>query len=64
MSKTDLSTVFRDYIDCLNRQDWKSLAQFVDDEVRYNDQLIGCLVIAISLSMTFVKFPPFTLTFN
>jgi predicted ester cyclase len=41
MSNTDLSKVYQDYIDCLNRQDWKNLEQFVDGEVQYNGQLIG-----------------------
>jgi predicted ester cyclase len=41
MRKTDLAKVYRNYIDCLNRQDWKNLEQFVDDEVQYNGQLIG-----------------------
>jgi predicted ester cyclase len=38
---TTLSTTYRDYIDCLNRQDWGLLAQFVDAEVRYNGERIG-----------------------
>ncbi len=25
-----LSDVYRDYVDCLNRQDWVNLGQFVD----------------------------------
>ncbi len=41
MTKTSLSTIYRGYIDCLNRQGWAELGQFVRDEVYYNDQLIG-----------------------
>ncbi len=41
MNHADLSKIYRSYIDCLNRQDWKNLAQFVDDEVHYNGQPIG-----------------------
>jgi predicted ester cyclase len=41
MIKTALSDVYRDYIACLNRQDWPKLEQFVHDEVRYNGRLIG-----------------------
>ena len=37
----DLSDVYRDYIACLNTQDWSKLDQFVQDEVRYNDRQIG-----------------------
>src|SRR5271165_5181163 len=41
--KTDLSDVYRDYIACLNKQDWPKLEQFVHDEVYYNGQRIGLL---------------------
>jgi predicted ester cyclase len=39
--KTDLSDIYRDYIACLNKQDWPNLEQFVHDEVSYNGQRIG-----------------------
>ena len=41
MVKTDLSDVYRDYIACLNKQDWPKLEQFVHDELYYNGQRIG-----------------------
>ena len=41
MIKTDLSDVYRDYIACLNRQDWPRLGQFVDDEVIHNGRRLG-----------------------
>jgi predicted ester cyclase len=41
MTKVDLSEIYRNYIACLNRQDWPSLARFVADEVRYNGERIG-----------------------
>lgn len=41
MIEPDLSTVYRDYIACLNRQDWSSLGHFVDDDVKYNGRRIG-----------------------
>jgi hypothetical protein len=31
--KIDLSDVYRDYIACLNKQDWQKLEQFVHDDV-------------------------------
>jgi predicted ester cyclase len=31
-----LTDLYRAYIDCLNRQDWKELGQYVDDEVEHN----------------------------
>jgi predicted ester cyclase len=41
MTPSDLPGVYRDYIDCLNRQDWPKLEQFVDDDVRYNGRWVG-----------------------
>jgi predicted ester cyclase len=41
VTDTSLSTVYRKYIDCLNRKDWAELEQFVHDEVRYNGKPIG-----------------------
>jgi predicted ester cyclase len=41
MSYPHFSKVYRNYINCLNNQDWKNLKQFVDDEVQYNGRLVG-----------------------
>ena len=41
MIKTDLSDIYRDYIACLNKQDWPKLGQFVDDEVVHNGRRVG-----------------------
>jgi predicted ester cyclase len=41
MTKAELSQVYRDYIACLNKQDWLNLEQFVHDEVYSNGQRIG-----------------------
>ena len=38
MEFTSLSNLYRAYIDCLNRQDWEELGQYVDDEVEHNGQ--------------------------
>jgi predicted ester cyclase len=38
MIKTDLSAIYRNYIACLNKQDWPRLEQFVHDEVSHNGQ--------------------------
>src|SRR5260221_2877684 len=38
--KTDLSDVYRDYIACLNKQDWPKLGQFVHDEVIHNGRRV------------------------
>jgi predicted ester cyclase len=41
MNKTDLSDIYRDYIACLNNQDWSNLGKFVQNEVSYNSKQIG-----------------------
>ncbi len=33
--------MYKDYIACLNVQDWSRLGKFVHDQVHYNDTLIG-----------------------
>ena len=41
MTKAELAACYRDYIACLNRQDWPRLGQFVDDDVHHNGRRIG-----------------------
>jgi predicted ester cyclase len=41
VTKDDLADIYRDYIACLNRQDWPNLGQFVHDDVHYNGERIG-----------------------
>ncbi|MFE0016531.1 ester cyclase [Mesorhizobium sp. NPDC059054] len=41
MTRDELITIYRLYIDCLNRQDWNALGEFVHDDVRYNGALVG-----------------------
>ena len=41
MTGTSLPIIYRSYIDCLNRQNWAGLEQFVDDDVRHNERLLG-----------------------
>jgi len=41
MTTSDLANVYRDYIACLNEQDWPRLERFVSDAVSYNGQRIG-----------------------
>jgi len=57
MVKTDLSSVYRDYIACLNKQDWPNLEKFVQDEVDYNGQRIGILGYREMLKKDFYEIP-------
>jgi predicted ester cyclase len=41
MTRADLSGIYRNYIACLNKQDWPNLARFVHEEVHYNGELVG-----------------------
>src|SRR6202011_1759571 len=57
MTKTDLSAIYRDYIACLNRQDWPRLGQFVHNEVYYNGQQIGLAGYRKLLERDFYEIP-------
>lgn len=41
MSEQNLSTVYRNYLGCLNKRDWSSLGRFVADDVIHNGRQIG-----------------------
>lgn len=41
MHEHDLPAVYRAYIDCLNRQDWPGLGEFVHDDVVHNGRRLG-----------------------
>jgi predicted ester cyclase len=36
-----LAVIYRAYLECLNRRDWASLRQFVDNDVCHNGRQIG-----------------------
>src|SRR3954451_14720040 len=57
MSKTDLSAVYRDYIACLNKQDWPRLEHFVHGDVHYNGQRIGIAGYRGMLERDFYEIP-------
>ena len=40
MITSNLSDIYRDYIACLNKQDWSNLGRFVDEGVSHNGQQI------------------------
>jgi predicted ester cyclase len=41
MTSGKLSKLYREYIHCLNTQDWDSLHRYVSDDVRYNGKCVG-----------------------
>ena len=41
MAPTPLQDLYRAYIDCLNRQAWGELGQYVADDVTHNGRLLG-----------------------
>ena len=43
MIKTDIADVYRNYIDCLNQQDWPKLGQFVHDDAVHNGRQVGLI---------------------
>ena len=57
MIKAKLCDVYRDYIACLNKQDWSKLEQFVHDGVYYNGQRIGILGYREMLERDFNAIP-------
>ena len=57
MGNSSLSTIYRQYIDCLNRQDWAGLEQFVHSEVHYNGKRIGLSGYREMLERDFLQIP-------
>ena len=41
VTKNELSAIYRDYIACLNGQDWPNLGKFVADQACHNGRRIG-----------------------
>ncbi|PWW31555.1 ester cyclase [Chromohalobacter israelensis] len=62
MTKFELSNVYRDYIACLNRQDWPSLARFVHEGVKHNGEQLGVSGYRRMLERDFAEIPD--LSFN
>jgi predicted ester cyclase len=57
VTRTDLSDVYRDYIACLNEQDWPKLGQFVHDEAIHNGRRIGLSGYREMLEKDFEEIP-------
>ena len=57
MPNVDLPDVYRDYISCLNQQDWDRLDQYVDDMARHNGRLLGVSGYRKMLEQDFAQIP-------
>ena len=41
MTKAELSEIYQDYISWLNKQDWRNLERFLDDDSHHNGHRLG-----------------------
>jgi len=57
MTKTDLADIYRNYIACLNRQDWPMLGKFVHDDVAHNARPLGLAGYRAMLEQDFREIP-------
>lgn len=53
----NLSEIYRNYIACLNRQDWPDLGRFVDEDVHYNGAYVGLSGYRNMLAGDFLAIP-------
>lgn len=57
MTAADLSSIYRNYIACLNAQDWPNLGKFVHDEVSHNGRHFGLAGYREMLEKDFAQIP-------
>jgi predicted ester cyclase len=57
VTETSLSGLYRDYIACLNRQDWPLLQRFVQDDVSHNGRPFGLAGYREMLERDFQEIP-------
>jgi predicted ester cyclase len=62
MTSTTLADLYRDYLTCLNRQDWPGLQRFVHDEVRHNGRPLGLEGYQAMLERDFLQIPDLAFT--
>jgi predicted ester cyclase len=62
MNSTALAAIYRDYLACLNRQDWPGLHQFVHDEVQHNGRPLGLEGYQAMLERDFRQIPDIAFT--
>lgn len=57
MTRTGLSDTYRSYIACLNRQDWRTLGQYVGEDVVHNGRPLGLAGYIAMLEQDFRQIP-------
>lgn len=57
MTRDDLADIYRNYIACLNRQDWRALGLFVHDDVVHNGRPLGLSGYRAMLEQNFREIP-------
>ena len=57
MNSADLADLYRNYIACLNRQDWPALGRFVHDDVVHNGRPLGLSGYRAMLERDFREIP-------
>ena len=57
MTRDQLASFYRGYIDCLNRQDWQHLGDFVHPDVTYNGSPVGLEGYRAMLERDFREIP-------
>lgn len=57
MTPAELANIYRNYIACLNQQDWAALGQFVHDDVAHNAQPLGLAGYRAMLEQDFRDIP-------
>ncbi|MBS9405709.1 ester cyclase [Halomonas sp. TRM85114] len=62
MTKSELSSVYRDYIACLNGQDWPSLGRFVHEDAKHNGERLGISGYRGMLERDFAEIPDLSFT--
>ena len=64
MTPADLAAIYRDYIACLNAQDWRNLGTLVHEDVHYNGKRVGLSGYREMLEGDFEAIPDLTFTID